>query len=144
MIGIAPDVVYERTSVPEAVRYGLQRTYEFTKYIIIALVEMITGQIPADVGGPVAIAKVIGDGAEQGWADLLGLTGVLSIQLGLLNLFPIPALDGSRLVFLAVEGVRGKPLKPERENFIHLIGFVLLLAVMLAITYRDIMRFFVH
>lgn len=144
MIGIAPDVVYQPTSVGEAARYGLQRTYEFTKYIIIALVEMITGEIPADVGGPVAIAKVIGDGAEQGWADLLGLTGVLSIQLGLLNLFPIPALDGSRLVFLFVEGVRGKPLNPDKENFIHLIGFVLLLAVMLAITYRDIMRFFVH
>lgn len=143
MIGIAPEVVYDKVSILKSAQYGWQRTIEFTKFILVALVEMITGKIPADVGGPVAIAKAIGEGAKEGLANLLGLTGVLSIQLGLLNLFPIPALDGSRIVFLAVEWLRGRPLNPERENLIHLVGFVLLLMLMLAITYHDILQLFV-
>lgn len=143
MIGIAPEVVYQRVSILQSTRFGLQRTLEFTKFIIVTLTQMVTRKIPADVGGPVAIAKAIGEGAQEGFANLLGLTGVLSIQLGLLNLFPIPALDGSRLVFLLVEGIRRKPLNPEKENLIHLVGFVLLLALMLAITYHDIVNLFV-
>ncbi|CAA7602546.1 Peptidase family M50 [Acididesulfobacillus acetoxydans] len=143
LIGIAPEIVYRRLSIFQAVGLGWERTVEFTKFILVAIVEMITGKIPAQVGGPVAIAQAIGQGAKEGLANLLGLTGVLSIQLGLLNLFPIPALDGSRLVFLAVEGLRGKPLNPERENLIHFVGFVLLVLVMLAVTYHDILQLFV-
>jgi len=140
MIGIVPDVTYQHASILESTHFGLVRTVDFTKYIVVTIIQMITRQIPADVGGPVMIAKAIGEGAQQGFANLLGLTGVISIQLGLLNLFPIPALDGSRIVFLLIEGVRGKPLKPERENLIHLVGFVLLLAVAVLITYHDILR----
>jgi len=140
MIGIVPDLVYQHASILQSASFGLARTADFTKYIVVTLVQMITRQIPADVGGPVMIAKAIGEGAQQGLANLLGLTGVISIQLGLLNLFPIPALDGSRIVFLLVEGVRGKPLKPERENLIHLVGFVLLLLFAVLITYHDIVR----
>ncbi|HZK54178.1 MAG TPA: RIP metalloprotease RseP [Desulfosporosinus sp.] len=143
MIGIAPEVIYSPVSILEATRFGLKRAVDFTSLIMVTLTQMITGKIPADVGGPVMIAQVIGEGAHQGLANLLSLTGVLSIQLGLINLFPIPALDGSRLVFLLIEGVRGKPLKPEKENMIHLVGFVLLMALMIAVTYKDILRLFV-
>ena len=143
MIGIAPEIIYAHASILESARFGLIRTVDFTKFIMVSLVQMITGKIPADVGGPVMIAQVIGEGARQGLANLLSLTGVLSIQLGLINLFPIPALDGSRLVFLFIEGVRGKPLNPERENMIHLVGFVLLMALMIAVTYKDVLRLFV-
>ena len=142
LIGIAPEIVYTHASILQSTRYGLERTLDFTKTIVVLLVQMITGKIPADVGGPVMIAQAIGEGAQQGFASLLGLTGVLSIQLGLINLFPIPALDGSRLIFLLIEGVRGKPLKPEKENMIHLVGFVLLMALMIAVTYKDILRLF--
>ena len=143
MIGIAPEVVYTHASIIQSTGFGFQRAFDFTKTIMGLLTQMITGKIPADVGGPVMIAQVIGEGAQQGLANLLSLTGVLSIQLGLINLFPIPALDGSRLVFLFIEGVRGKPLKPEKENMIHLVGFVLLMALMIAVTYKDILRLFV-
>lgn len=143
MIGIAPEVNYVHASILESTRLGFGRTIEFTQYIVLTLAQMITGRIPAEVGGPVMIAQVIGEGAQQGLANLLSLTGVLSIQLGLINLFPIPALDGSRIVFLLVEGLRGKPLNPERENMIHLVGFVLLMVLMIAVTYKDIVRLFV-
>lgn len=144
MIGIAPEVIYQKTTILESARYGLERTIEFTRFIMVTLIQMISREVPADVGGPVAIAQAIGQGAEQGWANLLGLTGVLSIQLGLLNLFPIPALDGSHLVFLMIEGLRGKPINPERQNFVNLIGFVFLLALMLAVTYQDIVKLFAN
>ena len=143
MIGIALEVTYTHASILQSTRVGLEQTVNFTKLIMVTLVQMITGKIPAEVGGPVMIAQAIGDAAQQGLPDLLGLTGILSIQLGLINLFPIPALDGSRLVFLLLEGVRGKPLNPEKENMIHLVGFVLLMALMIAVTYKDVLRLFV-
>lgn len=143
MIGIAPEVTYVHATITEATRLGIERSGDFTKLIVVTLAQMITGKIPADVGGPVMIAQVIGEGVKEGFSNLLGLTGVLSIQLGLINLFPIPALDGSRLVFLLIEGLRGKPLNPEKENMIHLVGFVLLMGLMLAVTYKDVMRLFV-
>lgn len=143
MIGIAPEVTYVHASIIQSTRFGLERSVDFTKLIIVTLVQMVTGKIPAEVGGPVMIAQAIGEGAHQGLSNLLGLTGVLSIQLGIINLFPIPALDGSRLIFLLIEGLRGKPLNPEKENMIHLVGFVLLMVLMLAVTYKDVLRLFV-
>ncbi len=140
IIGVLASTAYEKKGTIDAAVFGVEGTYRFTKFIIISLFEMITGKMPADVGGPVAIVNAIGQGAAQGWAYLLQLTGMLSIQLGLLNLFPIPALDGSRLVFLGVEGLRGKPLDPAKENFIHLVGFALLILLMIVITYNDILR----
>ena len=142
-IGIAPEIIYTHATILQSTSLGIERTVGFTKFVMVSLAEMITGKIPADLGGPVMIAQVIGEGAKQGLANLLSLTGVLSIQLGLINLFPIPALDGSRLIFLLIEGVRGKPLKPEKENMIHLVGFVLLMALMIAVTYKDVLRLFV-
>lgn len=143
MIGIAPEVIYIHSSILQSTQFGLQRTLDFTKFIVVTLTQMVTGKIPAEVGGPVMITQAIAEGAQEGLSNLLGLTGVLSIQLGLINLFPIPALDGSRLVFLLIEGLRGKPLNPEKENMIHLVGFVLLMALMIAVTYKDVVRLFV-
>lgn len=142
LIGISQEVVYEPASFFKSVSYGIDRTAEFTKFIVVTLGQMITGKAKAEVGGPVMIAQAIGEGAKQGWADLLSLTGVLSIQLGLLNLLPIPALDGSKLIFLGIEGIRGKAISLERENFIHFVGFVLLMALMIAVTYKDIVNLF--
>jgi regulator of sigma E protease len=142
MIGIQPEIVYEHVSVFKAINLGLTNTVMFTREIFVVLIQMITGQIPAEIGGPVAIAQAIGDAARAGLANLLLLTALLSVNLGIVNLFPIPALDGSRLVFLFLEGIRRKPLPPDKENMIHLVGFVLLIALMLAITYQDIARLF--
>ena len=86
------------------------------------LVQMITGRIPADVAGPVGIVSILGMLPGWGFAEILTFTAVLSLNLGIINLFPIPVSDGSRLIFLGIEGLRGKPVAPEKENLIHLIG----------------------
>ncbi|MDD2234040.1 MAG: M50 family metallopeptidase [Desulfitobacteriaceae bacterium] len=142
IIGVQPEIVFEQVPIVKAISLGFTNTYIFTREILISLMQMITGKIPAEVGGPVAIAQVIGEAAHQGLANFLLLTGLLNVNLGLINLLPIPALDGSRLIFLLIEGFRRKPIQPEKENLIHLAGFLLLIALMLVITYQDIVRIF--
>lgn len=140
LIGIMPEVRNEKVSVFESTKLGLQQTIEFTRMIIMYIIQMITGEMPVELGGPVAIAQVIGEGARQGIANLLGLTAILSIQFGILNLLPIPALDGGQLTVLAYEGIRRKPMSAEKKGWIQLAGFVLLISLMLAVTYQDILR----
>jgi regulator of sigma E protease len=101
---------------------------------------MITGQERPDLGGPVRVVWEISKAVEMGFIPLLTLAALLSINLGLFNLFPIPALDGSRILFLVIERLRGKPVDPRRENFIHLVGFGLLLMLIVVITYNDILQ----
>ncbi|MEL1134011.1 RIP metalloprotease RseP [Desulfitobacterium sp. THU1] len=142
LVGIGPEVTYQKTSLPEAAQYGFKQTVSFTRLVLVTLAQMVTGETKAELGGPVAIVQAIDQSAESGWENYLGFIGILSIQLGLLNLFPIPALDGSHLVFLLIEGLRGKPMNPERQNFIHFLGFIFLMALMLAVTYQDILKLF--
>jgi len=138
MIGIMQS--WERKGLFAATALGLEQAYEFTKLIIVSLVQMITGAIKPEVAGPVGVVSMVGEVSQFGIGSLMTFAGILSINLGLINLFPIPALDGSRLVFLAFEGLRGRPIDPAKENFIHLVGFVLLMALMIIITYQDILR----
>ncbi|AZN40889.1 RIP metalloprotease RseP [Paenibacillus albus] len=93
-----------------------------------------------DLGGPVRTAQVTSQIAEQGLTQLVSWVAVLSLYLGIFNLLPIPALDGSRLVFLGLEAVRGRPIDPNRESMVHFIGFAMLMLLMLAVTYNDILR----
>ncbi|MGI6686612.1 MAG: RIP metalloprotease RseP [Bacillota bacterium] len=140
MIGIMQS--WERKGLLSATVLGLEQAYEFTKLIIVSLLQMITGAIEPEVAGPVGVVSMVGEVSRFGIGSLMTFAGILSINLGLINLFPIPALDGSRLVFLAFEGLRGRPIDPAKENFIHLVGFVLLMALMVIITYQDILRVF--
>ena len=137
-LGIYPAEV--RQKLGRAIGLGFKQTYLFTRELILAVVGMFRGTVPVDVGGPVAIVSVIGDAASQGLQTVLLLAAYLCINLGLVNLLPLPALDGSRLVFLAVEGLRGKPIDPKKEGLVHFIGLMLLLGLMLLITYHDIVN----
>lgn len=101
---------------------------------------IITKDTP-DVAGPVGIAQLTGDVAEGGFGLLLQFAAFLSINLAIVNLLPIPALDGGRIVFVALEGIRrGKKISPKREQMIHLIGFAIIISIMLAVAYQDIVR----
>ncbi|MGI5891340.1 MAG: RIP metalloprotease RseP [Bacillota bacterium] len=138
MVGISP--LMETRGLGESIALGFRQSYELTKLLLLTLIKMVSGQMPLDVAGPVGVVTIVGQAASTGWQNLLILTGFLSINLGVINLLPIPALDGSRLVFLAVEGIRRKPIKREREGMIHFIGFALLIGLMVIITYRDVLR----
>jgi regulator of sigma E protease len=101
---------------------------------------MITGAIPPDVAGPIGIVAVVGEVMQTGIGNLFSLAAIISINLGIINLLPIPALDGSKLLFLALEGIRGKPIDPQKEGFIHFVGFAMLIALMIFISFHDIIR----
>ncbi len=130
----------ERRSILSAVKMGFTETYQFTKQILVSFVGMFTGQIEAELTGPVGMTTVVGQIAQNGVFQLLLFFGVLSINLGIVNLFPLPALDGGRLFFMLIEALRGRPVDPSKENMVHLIGLVALMCLMVVITYQDIMR----
>ncbi|MGG1633546.1 RIP metalloprotease RseP [Paenibacillus sp. FSL A5-0031] len=93
-----------------------------------------------DLGGPVRTAEVTSQIAQQGIAQLTSWTALLSLYLGIFNLLPIPALDGSRLIFLGIEAIRRRPIDPNRESMVHFVGFALIMLLMLVVTYNDILR----
>jgi regulator of sigma E protease len=138
LIGIIPK--YDK-SVISAIQGGLDNTIFFTKVMFDFVKSIFKGEVStSDLSGPIGVINEIGKAADTGFTNLLFLLGFISINLGFFNLLPIPALDGSRIVFLLIELVRGKPIDPDKEGFIHMIGFFLLIALMLVVTYKDLIR----
>ncbi len=140
LIGIYPAEEYVKVGFLQSISLGIEWTARFTAAIMDFISKMIFGQMQADLGGPVRVVSEIGKAAQIGFVILLKLAAILSINLGLFNLFPIPALDGSRILFLIWEKIRRRPVDPVKENFIHLVGFGLLLLLMVIITYNDILH----
>ncbi|KAF0825819.1 RIP metalloprotease RseP [Cytobacillus firmus] len=127
----------------KAITYGAKETYFWTKEIFVMLGKLVTGQFSIDaLSGPVGIYVSTDTVAKSGIFYLMKWAGILSINLGIMNLLPIPALDGGRLMFFAVEAVRGKPIDRHKEGMVHFIGFALLMLLMLVVTWNDIQRFF--
>lgn len=139
-IGIfpAPEKVGPVSAIVSGVRYTGMLSYQIVAY----LGQAIAQKVPLELGGPVQIVATINEAVEStDWfANLMSLAAFLSISLGLFNLFPIPALDGSRILFLIIELLRGKPIDQTKENFIHMVGFALLLLLIVVITYNDVLR----
>jgi len=138
-----PDPVIEKYSNPlMAVAFGVRQTASQTRELFTNVASLVTGDIPLKaLGGPMLIAKVAGDSARRGWQTFLGSMALISINLGLINLFPIPVLDGGQLVLIGVEGVRRRPLREAAiENF-QKIGFALVMALVVLATYNDLSRF---
>ncbi|WP_408010999.1 RIP metalloprotease RseP [Pseudalkalibacillus sp. A8] len=128
-----------------SLQYGVEKTGELTVLIVQALGQLVTGQISFDnLSGPVGIYNYTDQAAEGGVFVLLQWAAFLSVNLGIFNLLPLPALDGGRLTFLAIEAVRGKPLDPQKEGLVHFIGFALLMLLMIVVTWNDIHKFFVN
>jgi regulator of sigma E protease len=127
----------------QAVKSGFTETYFWTKQIFVMVGKLVTGQFSIDaLSGPVGIYNSTAEVAKSGVYYLMKWAGILSINLGIMNLLPIPALDGGRLMFFAVEAVRGKPIDRQKEGMVHFIGFALLMLLMLVVTWNDIQRFF--
>ncbi|WP_462409268.1 RIP metalloprotease RseP [Neobacillus sp. Marseille-QA0830] len=140
MIGVYSPV--EKSPV-QAVTSAGKETYFWTTQIFVSLGKLVTGQFSIDaLSGPVGIYVSTDEVAKSGIFYLMKWAGILSINLGIMNLLPIPALDGGRLMFFALEAVRGKPIDRQKEGMVHFIGFALLMLLMLVVTWNDIQRFF--
>ncbi|MEX0919016.1 MAG: RIP metalloprotease RseP [Candidatus Paceibacterota bacterium] len=131
-----------------AVMAGAQYTAELTVLMVVTLGQILTDLISgsgmeAAVVGPVGIVGLVGDAASLGIIHLLIFTALISVNLAIINLIPFPALDGGRLLFIAIEAVKGSPIPPKVANTLNLIGFSLLILLMLFVTYKDIMRLLV-
>jgi regulator of sigma E protease len=127
----------------QAITSGAKDTYFWTTQIFVMLGKLVTGQFSINaLSGPVGIYVSTDEVAKSGIYYLMKWAGILSINLGIMNLLPIPALDGGRLMFFAVEAVRGKPIDRQKEGMVHFIGFALLMLLMLVVTWNDIQRFF--
>ncbi len=126
-----------------AIPYSFNKTRFLTAELLKFLRNLVTGKASTEgVVGPVGLAGIIGSVAKTGFLNLLHLIAYISLNLGLMNLLPIPALDGGRLVFIIVEMLRGKPVPEEKEGLVHTIGFALLLLLFVVVMYKDIVRMF--
>ncbi|PTL39626.1 RIP metalloprotease RseP [Alkalicoccus saliphilus] len=142
-VGVIGVMAPTERSISGALAFGFTQTYEYTALIIEALGLLITGEFSLDaLAGPVGIYEYTGEVAAMGFLVLLQWTAILSVNLGIINLLPLPALDGGRLMFIGLEAVRGKPVDPQKEGMVHLIGFALLMLLVLAVTWNDINRLF--
>lgn len=140
-IGIMGTINYEKQGIINSIKTGFIQTYQLTVMMLGGLWMIISGGASAaDLAGPVGIAQLVGEAAQGGAVFLLSFTAFLSINLGIINLLPIPALDGSRIVFAVVEAIRRKPLEPEKEGFIHWVGFLFVMMIIIIVTYNDIVR----
>lgn len=130
-------------SIAGAFKQGALETYYWTKEIIVGLGHLLTGKFSFDMlSGPVGIAVSTHKVAQSGVYYLMKWGAFLSINLGIINLLPLPALDGGRLTFFAIEALRGKPIDRQKEGIVHFIGFALLMLLMLVVTWNDIQKFF--
>ena len=136
-----PTVLKQSYPFWKAIPMGAGRCLEIFVLFKNGIISMIIGAVPVEVTGPVGIAQLTGEVARVGISPLLELAAFISINLGLVNIFPLPALDGGRIAFVLLEWVRrGKRVSAKTEGLIHTIGFFLLIGAILAITYQDIIR----
>lgn len=134
-------VYAQHKNVLSVLHYSFFWTIATVKLVWMTLIDMFKGIYSVkDLSGPVGVSVAMGQAASQGVLSLLIVTALITINLGVVNLLPIPALDGGRLVFLLIEAVRRKPMKPEVEGYIHFAGFVLLMLLVVVVTYNDLAR----
>jgi regulator of sigma E protease len=124
----------------QAIYRGVVESFTFIALLLQGLFMMLTGAAPAELSGPVGIANMVKQASDAGLISLAYFTAILSLNLAIINMLPIPGLDGGKLVLVLVEKIRGKRLPIEKESYINLIGFVLIIAIMLLATYKDILR----
>lgn len=150
-IGIRGSGEYTKAGFLKSVQYGAYTLRYWVDYTFDCLKLLVTGQVGIkQMSGPVGIVNVVDDiykeAAPAGWQavvlNLLNIAILLSANLGVMNLLPLPALDGGRLVFLAVEAVRRKRVPPEKEGMVHFAGFALLMVLMVVVMYNDIRNLF--
>ena len=126
-----------------ALQYAFGKTLSVVEQMIYIIGYLFMGKLSLNsLAGPVGIFQVVGETAKAGFLNIIYLIAFMSINVGFINLLPIPAFDGGRLLFLVIEKIKGSAVNPKIENMIHGIGFALLMILMIVITYNDILRIF--
>ncbi len=126
-----------------AIKYAFSKTINLINQMGHIIVYLFTGKLSLDnLSGPIGIYNIVGESAKAGIINIIYLIAYLCINVGFINLIPIPAFDGGRLLFLIIEKIKGSKVNPKVENTIHSIGFIFLMILMIVITYNDILRFF--
>lgn len=135
------NVTVERFSFPQALVMGVQETWFVVDRTFAYIGGLFAGRESTDeLGGPIRVAQVSGQVATLGFAALVNLAAVLSVSIGLLNLFPVPMLDGGHLLFYAIEAIRGRPLSPRAQDIGFRIGLAAVVMLMLFTTWNDIVH----
>lgn len=143
LIGIGPKVERKWVGIFSSLWLGFRQTLYVTELTVIFVKKLILHQVSAKLlGGPVSIARMAGETARSGLMDLFGLMALLSVNLALLNILPIPILDGGHVLFLILEGVTRKPLNPKQRGILQQIGLAFLILLMVYVTYNDILKLF--
>lgn len=150
-IGILGAGQAHKCNAIEVFQYGFYEIEYWMRVTLKSIGTIFTGHFSKDdVSGPVGVVQVVNDTYTEAQPygpmvvimSLLNLSTLLTINLGIINLLPLPALDGGRLVFLVIEAIRGKPIPPEKEGMVHLAGFMALMALMVFVLFNDISRLF--
>lgn len=133
----------ERFTVGNVIKHTFFRSLSTVKMIVDSFVDLLTGKYGMEaMSGPVGITQTMGEAAAGGFSDFLYIFVVITINLGVFNLFPIPALDGGRLLFLLVEAVIRRPINKNVEGYIHLVGLLLMFGLIIIVTFNDVLRLF--
>jgi regulator of sigma E protease len=136
---------YKREPLHTALWQGVYQTWLVSKLVVVTVIKMIQQVIPAKtLGGPIMIAQMAGERAQEGLLSFIFFMAVLSVNLGILNLIPIPILDGGHLLFLGIESVTGKPLSTKKMEVAQQIGLLVIIFLMAFVFYNDIMRLIPH
>lgn len=145
LIGISrkDEQVLRKYGFAESLDKGITTGVEMTSKLFVVIKGLVFGEYSLKtLGGPIMIAQVAGKAAESGVADLLSLVAFLSLQLGIINLFPIPVLDGGHILFFGFEAIKGKPLSEKFMMVAQQVGIALLITLMVLVTYNDLLRIF--
>lgn len=129
------------TDFANVVHESFFETISMVRLVWMTLVSMFNGRFGLkDLAGPIGTTAAVGQAASMGLYYLVNVAALIAVNLGVVNLLPLPALDGGRLLFLIIEGIRRKPVNPKYEGYVHFVGFALLMLLMVVISYNDIIR----
>ncbi len=142
-ISRSTEVIYVKASLGQALLAGLEQTWTYIYLTVMGIVKIFQRVIPAsELGGPILIAQMAGKQMEAGWLNLLYFMGLISVNLGILNLLPVPILDGGHLFFFSIEALRGRPISEQTQEKLLQFGMFLLVSLMVFVFYNDLSRIF--
>lgn len=140
VIGVMPVIVHQDHGFFESAQMAVTRTGQICKLMLVGLYDMVTGREKAEVAGPLGVAQLAGQMAEVGFVNLLMFTAILSLNLGIINLLPVPLLDGGYIILLLIEGITRRRMPKKALYYIQMCGMVILGAIFLFAMFQDISR----